>query len=88
MTDLNGCVDIFQNVTDHCSNNFKLASEQCEVPCIISIMTSLKVCYDLLFYSGQAQQFENFVNKCCIVNIKDYCLEFNSKKYEYYGNGH
>ena len=91
MTDFIGCIDIFQNVTDSCTNNFTLATEQCKGLCVISIMSSLKMCSDLLFSAGQLSQFKDFMTKCCLVNLNYYCLEFNKNKYEYlkyYLSGH
>ena len=57
MTDFNlnyGCdiVDVFQNITNNCSEDITLAEGECKLVCIISVMTGIDMCSNYLFEAG------------------------------------
>ena len=67
MTDLNyGCdiVNIFQNITNNCSDDISVAEDQCKLFCIISVMKGIDLCSGYLFETGLLTQMKDLIKYC------------------------
>ena len=67
MTDLNyGCdiVNIFQNITNNCSDDISVAEDQCKLFCIISVMKGIDMCSGYLFETGLLTQMKDLIKYC------------------------
>ena len=69
MTDFNmdyGCdiVDVFQNITNNCSEDISFAEDECKLVCIISVMKGIDMCSRYLFEAGLLSQLKELVKFC------------------------
>ena len=67
MTDLNyGCdiVNVFQNITNNCSDDISVAEDQCKLFCIISVMKGIDMCSGYLFEAGLLTQMKDLIKYC------------------------
>ena len=69
MTDLvlnYGCdiVDVFENITNNCSEDISIAEDECKLVCIISVMKGLDMCANYLFEAGLLTQLKDLVKYC------------------------
>ena len=69
MTDLvlnYGCdiVDVFENITNNCSEDISIAEDECKLVCIISVMKGIDMCANYLFEAGLLSQLKDLVKYC------------------------
>ena len=57
-------LEVFQNITNNCSNDLLIAQDQCKVICIISIMKGIEMCSDYLFETGLLNQLKDLIKYC------------------------
>ena len=64
MSDPCDILEVFQNITNNCSNDLLIAQDQCKVICIISIMKGIELCSDYLFETGLLNQLKDLIKYC------------------------
>ena len=69
-------LEVFNNISNNCSNDISVAEDQCKVICIISVMKGIELCASYLFETGLLDQLKELVKYCVY------------KKYETDGDGY
>ena len=69
-------LEVFQNISNNCSNDISVAEDQCKVICMISVMKGIEMCSSYLFETGLLDQLKHLVKYCVY------------KKYETDGDGY
>ena len=64
MSDPCDILEVFQNITNNCSNDLLIARDECKVICIISIMKGIEMCSDYLFETGLLNQLKDLIKYC------------------------
>ena len=64
MSDPCDILEVFQNITNNCSNDILIAQDECKVICIISIMKGIEMCSDYLFETGLLNQLKDLIKYC------------------------
>ena len=64
MSDPCDILEVFQNITNNCSNDILIAQDECKVICIISIMKGIELCSDYLFETGLLNQLKDLIKYC------------------------
>ena len=64
MSDPCDILEVFQNITNNCSNDILIARDECKVICIISIMKGIEMCSDYLFETGLLNQLKDLIKYC------------------------
>ena len=64
MSDPCDILEVFQNITNNCSNDILIARDECKVICIISIMKGIELCSDYLFETGLLNQLKDLIKYC------------------------
>ena len=57
-------LEVFQNISNNCSNDISIAEDQCKVICIISVMKGVEMCSSYLFETGLLDQLKELVKYC------------------------
>ena len=57
-------VEVFKNITENCSNDLKIAQDECKLFCMISVMKGINICSEYLFETGLLTQLKDLVKHC------------------------
>lgn len=56
--------EVFNNITENCTNDISFAKGECKVICIITVMKGIEFCSNYLLEAGLLDQLKGLIKYC------------------------